>query len=193
MFDSIAGTPTYVSSSLINVVVPYEIAGRTTTNVTVVYQGISSAAIPQQVAAAAPGIFTLPGIGNQAVALDVNGAMNGSWNGLAGTGYGLVTLEPVAEGAYLSVYLTGLGVTSPATATGSVNSSTTLLNVAGVTATIGGVPAKVTFAGSAPALLDGVYQVVLQVPTGVSGNSLPLIVTVNGISSPSGAATVAVQ
>jgi uncharacterized protein (TIGR03437 family) len=50
----------------------------------------------------------------------------------------------------------------------------------------------VTFAGDAPGLVTGVIQVNIQVPTGISGSALPLAITINGVTSPSGT-TVAVQ
>jgi uncharacterized protein (TIGR03437 family) len=61
-----------------------------------------------------------------------------------------------------------------------------------VTATIGGVPAYVAFAGAAPGLSDGVYQFNIQVPVGVSGDALPLAITVDGMAA-AGNPTVAVQ
>jgi uncharacterized protein (TIGR03437 family) len=39
MFDSYPGTPTYVSATQVNVAVPYEIAGQSTTNLSVIYAG----------------------------------------------------------------------------------------------------------------------------------------------------------
>jgi uncharacterized protein (TIGR03437 family) len=61
-----------------------------------------------------------------------------------------------------------------------------------VTATIGGVPANVTFAGAAPGEVTGVIQVNIQVPSGVSGNALALIISIDGTST-GGGPTVAVQ
>jgi uncharacterized protein (TIGR03437 family) len=194
LFDSIAGTPTYVSATQINVIVPFEIAGRSSTNVSVLYQGVQSAPIPQQVAAAAPSIFTFNATGQgQAVAGNVTGPTAGTNNGPS---------NPVSQGSFFFVYWTGGGVTNPASATGSVNSTTTLMPLANWTptsgtlsATVGGQPAKVTFAGAAPGLIDGVYQLDIQAPTGVSGSALPLVIMVDGVSSPAGASapTVAVQ
>src|SRR6202035_3322276 len=63
LFDNIPGTPYYVSATQINVTVPYEIAGRLSTNITVTFQGQTSAAVQQVVQSAAPAIFTLNGVG----------------------------------------------------------------------------------------------------------------------------------
>jgi uncharacterized protein (TIGR03437 family) len=64
-----------------------------------------------------------------------------------------------------------------------------------VTATIGGKAATVLFAGAAPGFVTGLVQLNIQVPTGVTGSALPIVVTINGpISTQSQAtATVAVQ
>ncbi len=203
MFDTIAGTPTYVSATQINVVVPYEIAGRASTNITVVYQGGTSAPIPQQVVAVEPSIFTFNATGQgQAVAGNVTGPSAGTDNGPAGgvalTG-GTLATSPATAGSFFFGYLTGGGVTNPAGATGSVNSSTTLMPIANwtttsgtVSATIGGVPANVSFAGAAPGVVTGVYQLDIQVPAGVSGSALPLAITIDGVTTPSGP-TIAVQ
>ena len=60
-----------------------------------------------------------------------------------------------------------------------------------VKATIGGVPAEVVYAGPAPGEVNGIMQVNLGVPTGLTG-AQPLVITVGGIASQSGV-TVAVK
>jgi uncharacterized protein (TIGR03437 family) len=203
LFGSVPGTPTYVSATQINVVVPFEIAGNAVTNISVVYQGIQSAPIPQQVVQAAPSIFTFNATGQgQAVAGNVTGPTAGTDNGPVGgvaiTG-GTISTSPIVQGQYFFVYATGGGLTNPASTTGSVNSTTTLMPLMNwtqtsgtVTATVGGMPATITFAGAAPGLINGVYQFDIQAPVGVSGNALPLAITIDGVSTPAGP-TIAVQ
>ena len=83
LFDGIPGTPIYVSATQINAVVPYEIAGRTSTNVTIAYNGVPSAPIPQQVGPVAPGIFTLSATGSgQASVGNQNYSINGPTGGV---------------------------------------------------------------------------------------------------------------
>jgi uncharacterized protein (TIGR03437 family) len=195
MFDTSAGTPIYVSPTQINVIVPYEIAGRASTNVTVLYNNQVSVGIPQNVANQAPGIFTDSSTGvGQASVLDSNGTLNGPASGLVINGTNIPT-APAAQGSGIAVFMTGGGQTSPPSATGTITPvGTTLYNLpaGSVKATIGGLNATVQFAGAAPGEVTGVIQVNLTVPTGVTGNALPLVITINGVSSPAGT-TVAVQ
>jgi uncharacterized protein (TIGR03437 family) len=185
-FNGFSGTLLYVSSTQINVIVPYEIAGSATTVIVVTYQGALSAPITQPVAAASLGLFTdnSTGIGQAAV---VN--QNFTYNTAA---------TPAPQGSYISVYATGGGQTTPASIDGEVSPSASLLPLVlqqYVTATIGGKAATVLFAGAAPGFVTGLVQLNIQVPTGVTGSALPIVVTINGpISTQSQAtATVAVQ
>ena len=194
LFDTIPGTPIYVSATQINVIVPYEIAGRPTTNVAVSYSGQQSGAIPQSVANQAPGIYTDSSTGSgQASVLNQNGSLNGPSAGLVINGQNVAT-SPAAEGSIIAVFMTGGGQTSPLSATGTVTpAGTTLYKIPGmVTATINNVPATVEFAGAAPGEVTGVIQVNILVPTGISGSALPLAITINGVVTPAGP-TVAVQ
>jgi uncharacterized protein (TIGR03437 family) len=192
-FDGIPGTPTYVSATQVNVIVPYEIAGRTTTNVTLSYQGGTSAAIPESVANQAPGIYTFSATGaGQAAVLNQNGTFNGPAAGLVINGQNVST-TPATQGSTIAIYMTGGGQTSPSSATGTVTPSSPLYKIPGnVSATVNGVPATVAFAGAAPDLVTGVIQVNLTLPTGVTGNNLALVITINGSPSLSGP-TIAIQ
>jgi trimeric autotransporter adhesin len=194
LFDNIPGTPTYVSSNQINVIVPYEIAGRATTNVVVSYLQQPSAVIPQNVANQAPGIYTFSATGaGQAAVLNQNYSLNGPPNGLIINGNPINT-TPAAAGSVIVVYMTGGGQTTPPSVTGTVtpNSPFYIIPLADVSATINGVNAPVQFAGAAPGEVTGVIQVNITVPQGVSGNAQPLVIKINGVASPFGP-TVAIQ
>ena len=190
LFSDIPGTPIYVSPGQINVIAPYEIENRGSINVVVENQGVQSGLIQVAVANFAPGLYTnnLTGAG-QVTAVNQNGTLNGP----AGGGF-----SPAAQGSILTVYATGFGQTSPHSITGSVtpipHTTVDLLRVNGtVTATIGGQTADVQFAGEAPGIVTGVTQLNIKVPNGVSGDRLPISVSVNGISTPLIGTTVAVQ
>jgi uncharacterized protein (TIGR03437 family) len=162
--------------------------------VVVSYNGEQSLAIPQNVAGQAPGIYTDNSSGTgQASAVNQNGTLNGPSAGVSVNGTTIAT-SPALEGSVIAVYMTGGGQTNPTSATGTVTpGGSTLYNIPGtVTATIGGVSAPVQFAGAAPGLVTGVIQVNIKVPTGISGSTLALAVTINGTTTISGP-TVAVQ
>jgi trimeric autotransporter adhesin len=186
-FNSVPGTLLYVSASQIDVIVPYEVAGKTSTTMVVNYLGVPSSNITIPVFSVALGISTLnEGGTGQAAALNPNYSINGPSN-------------PVLEGSYISLYGTGGGQTNPASLDGEISSLTTLLPLAleaNVTATIGGKNAPVLFAGAAPGLITGVTQIDLQVPVGVTGPALPVVITITigstVIQSQAGV-TVAVQ
>ncbi|MGA3187123.1 MAG: hypothetical protein ABSF22_08425 [Bryobacteraceae bacterium] len=193
LFDGIAGTPIYVSATQINVIVPYEIAGRSSTNVVVSYQGQLSAAIPQNVANVAPGIYTFSATGaGQAAALNQNLSLNGPSIGLVINGTTIST-TPAAPGSVIVIYMTGGGLTNPVGVDGSVTPSSPLeeIPLANVSATINGVNAPVQFAGAAPGEVTGVIQMNITVPA-VTGDALPIVITINGVATPAGP-TVAVQ
>ena len=62
-----------------------------------------------------------------------------------------------------------------------------------VTATIGGLPATVTYAGGAPLELAGLLQVNVTIPSGVAtGPHIPVLITVGTASSQTGV-TIAIH
>lgn len=185
-FNGVAGTLLYVSSTQINVIVPYEIAGQGSTTIVVSNQGVLSTGIVQPVGIASLGLFTDNATGSgQAAAVNSNYAYN-------------TPATPALQGSYISVYATGGGQTNPLSFDGEVSPTASLLPLAlqsSVTATIGGRAAAVLFAGAAPGYVAGVVQFNIQVPIGVNGPALPIVVTISGstvVQSQPGA-TVAVQ
>jgi len=61
-----------------------------------------------------------------------------------------------------------------------------------VTATIGGISAKVDYAGPAPYLVNGAIQVNLTIPPGLTPGPQPVVITIGTAQSQSGI-TVAVK
>jgi trimeric autotransporter adhesin len=200
-FSGINGTPTYVNATQINVVVPWEVAGRSSVSMVVSLNGVLSQAIALNVVSIAPGVYTLNATGQgQSAALNFNpsGTVNGPVGGVPVVG-GTIPTSPAVQGSFLAIYGTGGGLTSPGGVTGTLNSSTVLMPflnwVQGssiVTVTVGGKPATVTFAGAAPTLITGVWQINLQLPTGLSSGPQVLDIAINGQHTQSNV-TVAVQ
>jgi glucosylceramidase len=164
--DGIAAPLVYVSPLQINAQVPWEATPGSAT-LTVTHAGVT-ASQTVTIAAAGPAIFTLYG-SQAAAALNQDYSVN-SQN------------SPAAAGQAILLFGTGLGAVSPAVPTGAAASTDQLSYVtAPVTATMGGVPVKVLFAGMAPGFA-GLWQVNLEIPSGASG-AVPAIVTVAGTAS----------
>ncbi|HEV8145506.1 MAG TPA: hypothetical protein VGP79_03960, partial [Bryobacteraceae bacterium] len=88
---------------------------------------------------------------------------------------------PAKAGDVLVIYSVGLGPVNPPLKSGNPAPLTFLEPITGTASvTIGGVPAKVEFAGLTPGF-SGLYQVNVTVPTGITpGNQVPVTVSVNG-------------
>jgi uncharacterized protein (TIGR03437 family) len=181
LFDNIPAAMWYTSSTQINAIVPYEIAGRAATAMQVVYTSTASAVISLQVVATAPGIFA--GQGGQAAVFNQNGTINSAFN-------------PAQRGTAIVMFGTGEGATNPAGVTGQViPADPNFLKhpIAPVSVTVGGQPAEVQYAGSAPGLVSGGFQVNVLIPGGApSGAAVPVVLTVGNASS-QGVATIAIQ
>lgn len=163
----------FASSTQLNVQVPFEVSGAVSVSVAVNGAPVNSGNITVQ--GAAPGVFQL-GQG-RAAALNVDNTVNSSSN-------------PAAVGSTLQLYVTGLGALIPAVATGASGGANAPSNSKQtVTATIGGQPATVRYAGAAPGYA-GLNQLNVTVPSLASGN-YPVQISVGSTSS--NTATVSVR
>ena len=122
---------------------------------------------------AAPAIFTLnqSGAGPGAV-LNQDYSVNSS-------------STPAPAGSVVMIFATGEGQTAPPGVDGLITSDTLRKPLGRVSVTIGGQPAEVLYAGSAPGLVAGVIQINARVPEGAGHGSLPLVVMVGQASSQS--------
>lgn len=184
-FDGKPAPLIYTSANQTNLIVPYETAGKPSTVMQVTYAAaagtLKTAAWTLPVGASAPAIFTVDATGTgQAAVVNQDSSINGAAN-------------PAARGSTISIYATGEGETTPAGVTGSVSSSTGPKPLLPVTVKIGGIDAVVQYAGSAPGLVAGLLQVNAVVPPSIaSGASVPVAVSVGGLSSQRGV-TIAVK
>jgi uncharacterized protein (TIGR03437 family) len=170
----------YASDGQINAVVPYNVPLDTPQSMLIRRGTVLS--VPEQVivTSSQPGIFTRE---------------------QAGSGQGMVvnrqfrvvdSANPAKPGEYISVFSTGLGEVTPASAAGQPAPAGPLAQTsAPVTARVGDIDAEVSFSGLAPGF-TGLYQVNVRIPDAVSGGqSVPLVVSINGRTSPP--VTIAVQ
>jgi uncharacterized protein (TIGR03437 family) len=107
----------------------------------------------------APGVFTLDGSGKNQAAVhnSLDYSINSDFDRFPGS-------RPEATGAYLTIYATGAGLTSPAVADGQGAPAATLALVTGTTRVfIGGTEAQVLYSGLAPNLV-GLWQINVAIP-----------------------------
>jgi uncharacterized protein (TIGR03437 family) len=171
--NGIAAPLDYVSPTQINAQVPYEIAPGTA-QLTIESNGTTAGPAGLTIQSATPGIFG--DAGGRAAAINQDGTVNLPGN-------------PAPAGSFISVYLTGQGQVDRLVASGAAAPIGPISNtLAQTTATIGGVPAPVSFSGLAPGWV-GLGQVNLQVPNLPAGDQ-PVIVTIGGVASNSAVVTV---
>lgn len=166
----------FVSPGQINAVVPFGTPMNGTEQLLISQNGRYAPPETVVVATTAPAVFTQSENGRGAGVIEVYRS--------DGTVYETSPSNPASAGDSLALYCSGLGPVSPAVADGVAASTVTLSQTVNtVTATIGGQPAEVKFAGLAPDYA-GVYQVNLIVPAGVAaGTAVPLVLSVGGVSS----------
>jgi len=162
----------YSSGGQINAQLPFELTLNTRPQLIV--KGADFVTVPETitVAAARPGIFTTSQDGKgQGVIMDTANRLVDASN-------------PAQPGDVVVVYCTGLGATNPAVRSGEAAPASPLAKVTTpVSVTIGGQPAVVQFAGLTPGYA-GLYQVNVQIPSGVTpGSSVPLVISQDGVPS----------
>jgi uncharacterized protein (TIGR03437 family) len=180
-FDTYLAPIIYSSATTVAVIVPYEIAGRTTTSVQVAYGSTKSPVFPQAVAPTAPNLFTTTyGVNGQLVALNSDYTQN-------------LPTNPVARGSVVILWGTGEGVNSPPGVDGTIVGPRPSQPLANVTATIGGQPAEVIYAGGSPESVEGLLQLNVRVPSNITpGNQVPVSIQIGSATSPPGG-TISVQ
>jgi uncharacterized protein (TIGR03437 family) len=181
-FDGVPAPLLYASAGQVNAVVPYSVAGKSTTQLQLEYLGALSNPVALQVAATTPGVFSINGSGQGPGA--ILNTSDGSVNSAA---------RPAPRGDWVSIFATGAGVSTPASVDGFVASAPLPAPSAQVSVTMGGLPCQLNFEGAAPGLVSGVLQINAQVPAGLSpGSSVPVQVRIGSANS-SATVTVAVQ
>ena len=176
LFDGNPAPLIYVSAQQISAMVPYGLAGKSTTQIQVVYQGSTSDSIQKPIAPSAPGIFTADSSGQGQAAMTNS---DNSYNTAA---------NPAIPGSYVTFYLTGEGQTNPLGSDGNIATSTA--NVAlPVTVLIAGRTAQLLYAGSAPGNVNGFAQINAIIPADLPyGGNLPLVVKTGGVVAVAGGA-----
>jgi uncharacterized protein (TIGR03437 family) len=161
----------YASPTQINAQVPWELAGANQAQMVALRNGMPSAPLTVTVAAASPGIFTLPGTNVGAIVP-------------AGSSQAASPANPVLRGQYASIYATGLGSVTSAPATGQYSPWSPLAQTTvPPTVTIGGVSTLASWAGLTPSFI-GLYQVNFKVPQNApTGDAVPITLAVGSAMS----------
>jgi uncharacterized protein (TIGR03437 family) len=169
LFDGVAAPLAYVESGRICAIVPYQVAGRKTTELVIEYQGQRSSPVVLPVVRSAPALFTLDASGvGQAAILNETGCCNSVRN-------------PAVRGTIASLYATGEGLPLPGVAKRAVTSLS-------VRVAVGGVPAQIVWSGNV-----GLLQVNFRVPANAPvGDAVPLVLTV-GTAHSTAAVTMAIR
>ena len=138
-FDGIPAPLLYVSSTEIGCIVPFGIAGRSTTTLQVINNGVASNPVPVPVSATAPDVLAV---------FNADSTPNSA-------------SSPAAVGSIVELYITGAGQTVPATTDGQVYAPP-LAKPANQIQLGDNFP--ITFAAAADGLAGGILQVNFQVP-----------------------------
>lgn len=169
LFDGIPAPVFYTSANQINAVVPFEVAGPTT-SITIEGAGQTLGPGIENVFDAVPALFTLDGSGLGAAAVvNQDGSVNSAIN-------------PAPRGSIVAVFLTGAGRMSPPLADGAINPlfppyPSPLLPVS---SSLG----DVVFDGAAPGMIAGVVQANIRISTtAVFHNPAPFVVIVGNFAS----------
>jgi uncharacterized protein (TIGR03437 family) len=176
-FDNVAAPLLAITPDEITAFASYGVPTSGTTSVRIVVNGIVTSELNMPAEPAAPAIITVNGSAfGAAAAFNQDGSANSQTN-------------PAAVGSIVSVFLTGLGRTSPTFPDGTIASRPGFLE-GSAELSLYNAPAQILYAGPAPGLWVGVYQINFVVPvTGIS-DWVPLslqVATQNAQSQPGNA------
>jgi len=155
-FDGKAAPLIYALAGQVSAVVPYEVSGKRQTAIQYEYNRVMSNTVTLSVAPSAPAIFATnePGAGPGLV-LNSDYSLNAAAN-------------PAPSGSSIIVYAKGGGTIQGGAAEGALAPGAGDQTLP-LSAAIGNVPANVAYSGPAPGEVNGVMQVNLTVPTGLTG------------------------
>jgi uncharacterized protein (TIGR03437 family) len=180
LFDGAAAPIVYVTAKQVSGIVPYAVAGKSSTRMVVSYQDRQSNALTVKVADAVPALFSADFSGKgQGAILNQDGSYNSAQN-------------PAAAGSVIVLFGTGEGQTSPPGTDGLLAATTSPKPVLPLGATIGGKPATIKYGGAAPGFTAGLLQINAVIPPDTPAGNQPVAIQLGSYTSPAGL-TVAVK
>ena len=177
LFNGVAAPLVYVSANQSSAIVPFAIAGKSSVDVQVEYQGVRSDVETVPVLTSRPGIFSLDGSGEgQGAILNEDGSLNSPAN-------------PALRGSIVSLYATGGGEAAAGIEDGQILNSvltrTTLpvavfFDLGNNEFNVPSKPGEVLYAGGASGSVAGLLQVNVRVPANAvaTGNAVPFVLVI---------------
>jgi uncharacterized protein (TIGR03437 family) len=176
-FDNTPAPLLYAQANQINAIVPWEInihvllQGDPYAQVHVEYNGVSTNSVSVPVTPAAPGIFTVNYTTGQAAILNQDGTLNSPSN-------------PAMRGSYISIFGTGGDFVQAGGVDGAFWPLNSLVYFSSpATVSFGALQADVLYAGSAPTLVSGVFQIDAVVPANLVPGSQTLTLQVDELTA----------
>ncbi len=172
LFDGTPAPLFYVQDKQINAQVPYIIAGRLETEVTIVIGGVVKGRRRILVKESVPGLLTLSGGTGQIIAVNEDGNSNSAGN-------------PAARSAVVTIYATGDGQLGADAIDGKPYGAAK--TPYSVSVDFNGYSGEVLYAGRAPGFV-GLMQINVRIPSQfVPSGAVPIVLRVRGESSQAGA------
>lgn len=169
--NNVAAPILYSSGSETSVQVPDSLILSTSASIVVTTPGQTSNTYSVAMAQAAPGLFAANASGAGALAaMNQDGSINSAANA-------------ATAGSTVTLYATGLGVTSPTSVDGAIDSGTIDSPILKTSVTIGGQPATVVSSGTPVGELSGVVQVKVQVPSGLTPGPVAVVLTIGPLTT----------
>ena len=174
LFDGVAAPIIYASATQSSMIVPYEVAGKASTQIVAVRRGQRSAPLTIPVVATQPALFSA---------------------NFSGTGQGAIynqdnrpntPTNPAKRGDIIILYGTGEGQTSPSGVTGLIANSVYPKPLGIVSVTVGGVEAELLYAGAVPGVVGGEFQINIRVPLNLSAGNPAVVVRIGAAQSQPG-------
>jgi uncharacterized protein (TIGR03437 family) len=185
LFNGVPAPLLYVSDKQSSAVVPYCVAGRSSVDVQVEYQGVRSEPETVPVLTSRPGIFSLDGSGQgQGAILNEDGTVNSPSN-------------PARRGSVISIFATGGGEAAPGVLDGQIVGTVRPRTNSPVSVMFPlrgpSEEAGVQYAGGVPGSVAGVLQLNVRVPSGAHTGDAVSFTVVIGDQWTGSQATVALR
>jgi uncharacterized protein (TIGR03437 family) len=171
-FNGIAAALLYASGEQVNAVVPYGVPVTDSIQVVVEHSGSSATPVDARVAPSAPALFP--------VALNQDWSLNSEQN-------------PAVKGSIITFYGTGAGQMRPETVDGALSLVPFPEIALPVSVTVGGESAEVLYAGAAPLLVSGVFQVNVRIPSEAPSGSVPVVIAIGSAANSSNSAACRIE